>query len=112
MSELRRLYDDLDKVLWEDKFADDNRLRAIISIDLCMLLLPKLSEIERQGVEQAKSYWSSALAEEHRTLALKPFSKKMDDYLPKSQGDALNRLVFSTLVTTEGLSGICGEYLI
>lgn len=112
--DITTLVDQLDAALADGLFDSDVQRTSIIAIELCELLLDRLSSSQRAAIVAARDYWESGV-DSDRLRFVEKFAKIIDEDQRRSvesEQRAMNRLVWTALNTNTGLSSYMCEFLV
>ena len=97
MDDVRQLYDKIDAILDDGKYAGDHRLFSRLCVDLCDQIAPFIDVDGMRALSIAKDFWAGKLGNQERLLGLALISPCLDTYVPGSPANATNRLLFGAL---------------
>lgn len=108
------LFRRLDAILAGGKYDSDVRRAASLSIGLCELLLDAMDDVQLEGLDAARLFWAGD--ETRYAHYLECFGKRIDADMGNSAANlrdkSISRLVWCTLVSNGGLSGLEGEFIV
>ena len=112
MDHIRQVYEKIDAILDDEKYAEDHRLFSKLCIDFCGHLLSSMDADGLKALQIAKDFWSGKIDEHERLEGLSLISPRLNSYTPNSPENAVNRLVFGALSDVNGLNWQAGEFLV